>query len=581
MSDDEDNLPPPVDPNDTWWDVTADIDPPKLSTDAAATYEYRRQDGSLAFIVARWESHNGHQKKRFSPYCWDGREWVQKQLIPAGERPLWNLPAIIENYRAPILIVEGEKAAAAAVDIMPGWVVTTWAGGSSAVNTADWSSLEGRTVVIWPDNDEPGRKAAAAIKAKLPKASIVVIPLSFPEGWDLADPLPANYAADWPQMKLLAADDDVQPTPQPEAAAAPEQSLTFDPILWAGVPIPVRRWLVPDLIPWHVPVMLSGKGGLGKSLLGAQLAHASATKNKWLGREVNPVKVFAVFSEDDHDELHRRFAAINVNTGTEFGDLENLRLMVRDGEQSSLMNYPSPHEAGTESPFFDRLISEIKTFGAQLIILDSLYNFFHGNENNRVQVSQFVYCLRRIAKECDAALVFIAHPSKAGLSTGDGYAGSTAWHDAVRARLYLTEEENEGETRLVLNTMKANYAPREGQIEVFYQGGMLWPRENQKPNDATHYVVQVDLAFMNCLRACAQQGRRVTDSRYGSFAPKVFQSLKATNRGFTQIDFERAMARLFEDGKIKNGVVRDANRHAKEGIVEVQLTDQVKVEGEE
>jgi DNA primase len=41
--------------------------------------------------------------------------------------------------------------------------VLTWSGGANAVAKADFSPLQGRNVIIWPDNDEPGFKAALAL----------------------------------------------------------------------------------------------------------------------------------------------------------------------------------------------------------------------------------------------------------------------------------------------------------------------------------------------------------------------------------------------------------------------------------
>lgn len=345
----------------------------------------------------------------------------------------------------------------------------------------------------------------------------------------------------------------------------------MDPIAWEGLTIPPRRWLVPDLIPYHVPTMLSGMGGLGKTLLGLQLVHAATTKQRWIGREVQQVKTFGVFCEDDQPELQRRFHDINVATGTRFEDLEDVRLMIRDGQQSSLMDFPSPYEAGTESAFLETLAKECKDFGAQLIVLDSLYNFFYGNENNRVQVTQFIYTLRRLAKHCDAALVFIAHPSKAGISTGDGYAGSTAWHDAVRSRLYLNEKDDNGEKRLVLETMKANYGPREGEIEVYYEAGLLVAREGQTKSDPVYRKAACDTVFMDCLREVRKAGRNPVDANNSkNYAPAMFARMGKPG-GFKITDYALAMERLFADKRIEIRTEKDRHRNLVKGIFEAKL----------
>ncbi|OXE35658.1 MAG: hypothetical protein CGW95_12535, partial [Phenylobacterium zucineum] len=76
-----------------------------------------------------------------------------------GSRPLYGLERLASRIGAPVLLVEGEKAADAAGERFPEFVAMTWPGGSHAVSKADFSALGGRHVILWPDADEPGRKA--------------------------------------------------------------------------------------------------------------------------------------------------------------------------------------------------------------------------------------------------------------------------------------------------------------------------------------------------------------------------------------------------------------------------------------
>ncbi len=527
-----------------------------------AVYEYHWPTGEPAFRVARYDPVNGHDKKFFRQSSLEAGEWVPRQTIPKGKRPLWRLPDILARPDLPVLIVEGEKTAEAAQAIFgEQLIVTTWAGGSSAVTSADWAPLLERDVTFWPDNDAPGIAAAKALAVILGNAKIVDVPLSFPDAWDLADDLPAGCNYDKIAELIGVAKGEFS------EAGLDEMSLLFDPTGWEGQDIPTRKWLVPGLVPYHVPTMLSGIGGLGKTLLGIQLTHAAATGLTWIGCDVQKARALGVLCEDDAEELHRRLNDINIGTGKRFSDLGDLRLMIRDGEESSLMSFPSPYEAGTTTPFFDTLTAQAKAFGAKLIILDSLYNFFNGNENNRVQVSQFIYVLRRMAKECDAAVVFISHPSKAGRE-GDGYAGSTAWHDAVRSRLFLTEEcpEN-GEKQLLLKTMKANYGPRDGQIEVFYDQGMLHARNAASAApDPVYRKSACDTVFMDCLREVRADGRNPVDAHNSkNYAPAMFARMGKPG-GFKTVDFAAAMERLFGDKRIQVRTEKDRHRNLVKGI---------------
>lgn len=144
-------------------------------------WKYHTSDGGWAFSVVRYEKPDG--TKSVIPYYYseDGK-WHQGQAYRTG-RPLYRLHEITNTEETPVLVVEGEKCAD--VDI-PGYIVTTWAGGSSAVGKTDWSPLANRDVTIWPDADQPGLKAAAQIKNRLPHAVILNIQ-GKPKGWDVAD----------------------------------------------------------------------------------------------------------------------------------------------------------------------------------------------------------------------------------------------------------------------------------------------------------------------------------------------------------------------------------------------------------
>ncbi len=165
---------------------------------ASALWRYADGQGRTLGYVARFESPEG---KVILPLCFGqygtGRpQWAWKAL--PEPRPLYNLPSLPAlSDDATVLLVEGEKTADASQVLFPHCAVLTWSGGAHAVGKADWSPLAGRTVTIWPDNDEPGFKAALEIAALLKSiaASVhIVLPsASLPEKWDVADPAPEGF----------------------------------------------------------------------------------------------------------------------------------------------------------------------------------------------------------------------------------------------------------------------------------------------------------------------------------------------------------------------------------------------------
>lgn len=154
---------------------------------------YRNADGQAAFAIMRWD---GTGKKLTLPVTHDGEKF-QSAGYPY-KRPLYNSDIIAAHEGWPVLIVEGEKSAEdGAEHLPPGWCITTWAGGTGAIGKTDWSILNGRRCVIWPDSDEPGLTAARKIVDMLGPSVAVVTPYQeCPKGWDLADPLPNGITQD-------------------------------------------------------------------------------------------------------------------------------------------------------------------------------------------------------------------------------------------------------------------------------------------------------------------------------------------------------------------------------------------------
>ena len=153
---------------------------------ATALWRYADQEGRTLAYTARFDLPDG--SKVILPLSYGHSGWQWK--APPEPRPLYGLPKLKESPDAPVLLVEGEKTADAAQGYFPRHAVLTWSGGANAIAKADLSPLEGRTVIIWPDNDAPGFRAALELAALLEgkaEVSIVQPPDTLPEKWDLAD----------------------------------------------------------------------------------------------------------------------------------------------------------------------------------------------------------------------------------------------------------------------------------------------------------------------------------------------------------------------------------------------------------
>jgi RecA-family ATPase len=328
----------------------------------------------------------------------------------------------------------------------------------------------------------------------------------------------------------------------------------FDPINLQGVPVPVRRWLVPDWIPFQTVTGLYGDGGVGKSLLAQQLLTATALNQKWIGLQTMPVKSLGVFCEDPHDELHMRQYNINLHYDCEFADLADMRWLERFGEDNVLMDFNGGH--GNTTKFFDEVLVTAKEFGAQLVIIDTVADTFGGNENDRNQVRQFIQvALGQIAREIDGCVVALAHPSRSGLASGSGDSGSTGWNNSFRSRAFLSEPEvAQGEVpdpnARTLQRKKANYALRDDTIDLRWNNGVLIPIAADTGIIASINRRSAERVFLDLLAALTAENRHVSESKHsGNFAPRVFAN-RPDREKYKQEDFHGAMERLFAQRRI-------------------------------
>ncbi|CAA7621149.1 bifunctional DNA primase/polymerase [Magnetospirillum sp. UT-4] len=349
----------------------------------------------------------------------------------------------------------------------------------------------------------------------------------------------------------------------------PVRLTALDPIAWAGKLPPDRQWIAHDWIPCHTTTALYGDGGVGKTLLAQQLLTAVASNRAWCGLQVKQVKAIGFFCEDSADELHRRQDAICRGLDLGLGDLEDLRFFSRVADDNLLMTFDADG-TGRRTPLWEAFRRAVLDFGAQLVVVDTAADVFGGNENIRNQVRQFIAMLTSLAMEIDGSVILCAHPSVSGIASGHGFAGSTAWNNSVRSRLYLTRPGDEGDqedadtNERILTRMKANYAASGEAIRLKWDDGALMPIERETGFFGAMERGRAETAFIEALRKLEKQGREASPSvNAGSYAPKLIKAMPE-GKGHRLEDLRRAMETLFADGRI---TVVEVGRHKSKRIV--------------
>ena len=338
-----------------------------------------------------------------------------------------------------------------------------------------------------------------------------------------------------------------------------------------GIEPPKQGWIVERCIPRHEVTMLAGDGGLGKTLAMQQLATCMAAGKDWLGLGTAAGSSLLFLCEDSQDELDRRQAAINRHYGISGPEaLRAVSWASRVGQDNLLVTFDRDGQHEPTGVFY-ALATLIRERRPDLTVLDSLYDLFGGNENWRGQVRAFVVMLRTLALDFRTTVVFTAHPSASGLTTGTGYSGSTAWNASVRSRLYLQrEEQDEGEPEnpvMVLKTKKANYGPAGGKIKLIWKHGVLIRTDLPMERLELHaQATAAQEAFMDGLRRAFEQGQPLSrNERAPNYAPRWMKAHK-WSESVSAAHLKAAMLELFDIGTLVPEKYRQANNSWAERI---------------
>jgi RecA-family ATPase len=367
-------------------------------------------------------------------------------------------------------------------------------------------------------------------------------------------------------------DPEAKPRQGPRANGRDDPLDIVDPsTLEGGSAVPPRRWLVPEWVPMNRVTALYGAGGEGKTRLAQMLATACAIGGQWLGLPVRQCRSLLLFCEDDKDEMHRRQEEINSYYGCDYPDLGPMQWLPRLGCDNALMSFEGSRTLLTN--FFNSLGTAVAGHRAELVIVDTLADVFPGNENDRAQARAFAQqAMGWLAREIEGAVMALAHPSRAGMNSGSGESGSTAWIGTFRSQLYLsTPRLDDGEPpdpdARVLTRKKANAARRDETIELRWRDGVFVPK-----NISTGIIGSIERrtcerVFLDLLDRSIAEGQHLShNSRAGNYAPRVF-ALRPDRERFAKADFERAMQSLFAGRQVTIGKYQNGSRHELDCIV--------------
>ena len=239
---------------------------------------------------------------------------------------------------------------------------------------------------------------------------------------------------------------------------------------WDGKEPPRRDWMVERCFVRGSVGLVSGDGGIGKSLLMQQLCTCAALGRPFLGLTCQPGRALFFGAEDDRDELWRRQYDICRSMGVALADVGDAGLMLapRVGRDNTLARLDRREWKMVHTDLFSQLSRRCLDEGIQYLVIDTATQTFAGNQNDEQQVVQYCNLLRRLAVLIQGVVLMTKHPSVAGRALGTGESGSVAWSNSVRARMYLTKDK---QGSLGLEMMKSNYSKAGDRVPVVWKRG--------------------------------------------------------------------------------------------------------------
>ena len=347
-------------------------------------------------------------------------------------------------------------------------------------------------------------------------------------------------------------------TPPPDEDEAPPLEW-LDMSAWDGEPAPERKWAIKDRVPLNQAGLFSGEGGTGKSIieLTKNVAHVAA--KDWLGSMPEFGPAFYLGAEDERDELHRRIAAIAAHYGVTFRELIDggLHVMCLLGQDATLCAASSKSGKVEPTGLYRRIYEAAGDIKPKNISIDTLSRAYAGNEIDRVQVYAFAMHMQALAMVAGGSVTVLSHPSLAGIASGSGISGSTAWHGAFRFRQYLKStkpdagEQPDNDLRQ-LEFKKNQYGPTGESVVLRYQRGLFLPEAGISNLDKLAREAKADEVFLELLRRFSVQGRNVSEKPNApTYAPTAFaKEADAKDQNIRKPDFEAAMRRLFAGNKL-------------------------------
>ena len=341
--------------------------------------------------------------------------------------------------------------------------------------------------------------------------------------------------------------------------ATPIAPLPFANLALDGLEVPEPEWAVLNRIPLRQVCLFSGHGAVGKSTAALKLSVAHVLGRDWFGSM--PTLGAALFfdCEDDFSAIHFRLDAVRRFYAVTYQDMVNggLDILAMAGLECVLATVNPKSGTVSPTPIYQQLLQRCGDIKYVQVIIANSANVFAGNENDRSQVQQFIGLLKRITNASGGSVVLLSHSSLSGLATETGLSGTTQWHNAVRARMWMhgvKSEDADGQPSndiRVIEFLKNQYGRVDDSVTLRWKDGLYQIESKNSGYLSAAREDEINSLFLTLLRRFAREGRRVSPNPSVTYAPTRFaEQEEAKTAKASMKELRVAMERLLKNGKI-------------------------------
>lgn len=331
---------------------------------------------------------------------------------------------------------------------------------------------------------------------------------------------------------------------------------------------PPPDFLIDVYLPADTVTLLGAHGGTGKTTLALYLAVCSAMGLQFFNQVTKAAKVLFYSAEDDAALLRWRLATVCQRLNVDPVSLSQ-QLTVIDASETDSVLYVEASQKGVKvgqpTDAFQKLIDRVAASGSQIVILDNASDVYGADENSRGQVRGFIRLLTKLVRPMHGAVLLLAHVDKFSARTKntESYSGSTAWHNSVRSRLFLSETAG---GNLFLEHLKSNRGKKADPLNLRFDDGLIVMTQTGSAQGGTQSALESTHAprIVSILHEFYQRGEFVSTSPTAH--TNAFKVLSG-DRDFpkmTKVVFYQLMRDSERLGWIEREAYRTAQRKASE-----------------